>query len=80
MILPLTPAGFDRFERQQFTAPRGTIHKEKEVLLVDVGLDYKSHKGMDLRTVYLSPLTGYNAFYGEPDCRISPDWEPVIKS
>lgn len=73
--LEITCIGKDKFDRMQYIAPAGTIHRTRPVVLVDVNYDYLDHGGMSLHTV--CPAEG-NTYYSEPDCPISPDWEVKV--
>ena len=64
----------DRFGREVFLAPAGTIHKAKPVYLVDVEMDYEFHHGRKLCTIAFEKRCEQDPYYGEPDCPISPDW------
>ena len=41
----------DKFDREVFLAPAGTIHRTKPVYLVDVEMDYEFHHGRKLCTI-----------------------------
>lgn len=67
----------DRFDREIFLAPAGTIHKTKPVYLVDVEMDYEFHHGRKLCTIAMEKGCN-NPYYGEPDCPISKEWDITV--
>lgn len=69
----------DRFDREIFLAPAGTIHKTKPVYLVDVELDYEFHHGRKLCTIAFEKGC-LDPYYGEPDSPISSDWNIVVSN
>lgn len=64
----------DKFDREVFLAPAGTIHRTKPMYLVDVEMDYEFHHGRKLCTIAFEKGCRQDPYYGEPDSPISPDW------
>lgn len=74
--IEVTYIGKDRFDREIFLAPKGTINYLRDIYLVDIGYDYENHGGRDFCTVCV-PKDG-NPFYGEPDTPLGDQYKVVV--